>query len=104
MTELRPCPFCGTEAKLEEYSNGRFAVVCMSVNCTCFTSGNSYNTEVEAVERWNTRVSDEDGAFYSDLKRTQQLIDLNAQHESDQEAIRLLGLALSALILKGVEE
>ena len=50
-TKLLPCPFCGSEAKLDEYC-GRYSVFCPSEQCGW------HNTEAEAIEAWNRRVSD----------------------------------------------
>lgn len=55
MGELKPCPFCGGEAKT---SNERFERTLLSwVYCTsCGSAGGYRNTEQEAIEAWNTRV------------------------------------------------
>ena len=49
MTELKPCPFCGGEAKLS--SNGK-EVVCLG----CEALGPFCDTEAEAIEAWNRRA------------------------------------------------
>ena len=77
MTELKPCPFCGskkapralTVAECElmdsddydyEWSSKHFTVVCNMFKGGCGASVNSSNeTEEEAIEAWNRRVTDE---------------------------------------------
>ena len=56
---LKPCPFCGSLARLEEhvftgYSN-TYGVICP----LCRTQGNQFwASKEEAVEMWNRRVED----------------------------------------------
>lgn len=49
MSELKPCPFCGGEAKL--YSGRIKYVFCKE----CFATNEDVKTESEAIEAWNTR-------------------------------------------------
>lgn len=75
MDELKPCPFCGEEAKLF-VSDGGVCVMCtagFSKDCGCRTDwyrdGSSFGlgswresrkTAVDhAIEAWNRRVSDD---------------------------------------------
>ena len=58
MTELKPCPFCGSEADMNdegaECSPDRFWAFC--TNHRCFVEGTDvYATEEEAAEAWNAR-------------------------------------------------
>jgi len=64
MTELKPCPFCGREARLflnakrkiygkDEYRIG--VVVC----CTVCEARMFYGSKNLAIEAWNRRVKDE---------------------------------------------
>jgi Lar family restriction alleviation protein len=56
MTELKPCPFCGGEAKLiSEYANAHY------VECkNCWASvWRSCPTHEEAIEVWNRRANDD---------------------------------------------
>ncbi len=51
---LSPCPFCGGEAKVQEYSDGLFFITCAP--CTIFTR---YDTdEDELIAIWNNRVEE----------------------------------------------
>lgn len=55
-SELKPCPFCGSEAECNKWWSatiaGKYATVCKK--CSCGTD--YYYTESEAIEAWNTRA------------------------------------------------
>lgn len=56
MSELKPCPFCGGEARTTQKAfdmYGGWSVECVGVECGCDFA--IYGTEVEAIEAWNTR-------------------------------------------------
>lgn len=67
MTELKPCPFCGGEAKLDigedwdvDMYNEPYPTACYSVVCKgCGTMNGYFETESEATELWNRRVNNE---------------------------------------------
>ena len=58
MSELKPCPFCGGEAKLDVHKFGAlgdtFGIRCSE--CQAQTRG-FYNTANEAAEAWNRRTT-----------------------------------------------
>ena len=56
MSELLPCPFCGGEADVIDYDDECW-VAHQCANGTSVET-NSYATEAEAVEAWNTRHVD----------------------------------------------
>lgn len=65
MTEpkLKPCPFCGGEAFLDDRADGCYGVY--SVFCReCLASLKSYLKKEDAIESWNKRV------VQNDSKRT----------------------------------
>lgn len=53
MNELKPCPFCGGEATLNETT-----ILGLSYNISCANcNGTNYNsTQKEAIKAWNTRA------------------------------------------------
>ena len=61
---LKPCPFCGGEAKLHESYFGGYLVGCHG---KCWVVTQRYETESEAIEAWNTRVKPPCGSNYCPL-------------------------------------
>lgn len=60
--KLKPCPFCGGEARLEQIPGAtwdKFVVTCKSKKCCAFYIGycdeGLYDTRTKAIEAWNTR-------------------------------------------------
>jgi len=53
-TELKPCPFCGGEAKIATYDWG-YSVKEYWVYCSCGCETKKFHSKEEAVENWNTR-------------------------------------------------
>jgi len=63
MTELKPCPFCGKEVKIEETQPDINLVECLRnshieyyIECPC-GAGMIDEEKEDLVERWNTRTS-----------------------------------------------
>ena len=60
MSELKPCPFCGGEARLADNTasrqNGVAWVFCRMRGCP--GSGDEQDTAAEAIVAWNTRQPD----------------------------------------------
>ena len=53
--ELKPCPFCGGNAKAEKETYGIWwRVKCQ--NCPCEVGRNWFGTKAKVVEAWNRRV------------------------------------------------
>ena len=68
MIDLKPCPFCGGEAKVFAYDDGGICVKCMECYCQTQASTDmciSYAKRESAFERivssWNRRVEREAG-------------------------------------------
>lgn len=70
MTEaLKPCPFCGSEARFEIYGGTACAVVCES--CHCGTMTVCLDDGMQAVKAWNRRCGEpERSANVRDVRRT----------------------------------
>lgn len=58
MTELKKCPFCGSEAEIEEYTDGTYAVVCSCNISECEVQPTTYwhYSKEKAIEAWNRRA------------------------------------------------
>ena len=72
MTELKPCPFCGGEARLKtdfrwprygKFAGQRvqaFEVVCDNADCIIYNADNKYFlNENRAIKAWNRRVDND---------------------------------------------
>lgn len=56
MSELKPCPFCGGEAKIKARYYRAINYFCYNGVCQeCNASMDTKDTEAEAIEAWNTR-------------------------------------------------
>lgn len=61
--ELKPCPFCGGSASLEEADINpmkrpyiyRYTAGCLNDGCMGYLSMAIFETEQEAAYKWNTR-------------------------------------------------
>ena len=54
MKEIKPCPFCGTDAELI-FIKGVYGVCCNNEN-DCAASVGDFPTEEDAINAWNRRV------------------------------------------------
>ena len=73
MEKLKPCPFCGGKAKLQEQiiAKGAWSVVCLNEKCGAhiFFYGAEWNKETN-VRRWNRRAKMDGGEdCYIDMFR-----------------------------------
>jgi Lar family restriction alleviation protein len=53
--ELKPCPFCGTEARLISGTEDHY-VVCRNNDCAAALVARSFSSEEEAIAAWNRRA------------------------------------------------
>lgn len=58
MSDIKPCPFCGSEAKAECRYAAAF-VECSNLECGIFMADLDNPFCDEVVEKWNTRKSPE---------------------------------------------
>ena len=49
--DLRPCPFCGLQARIRKINDKHYAVTCI-MNC----AGTKITTKEKAIEIWNKRA------------------------------------------------
>ena len=71
MSDLKPCPFCGGEAKICGPDDERMSyVACSNIACYCALGedydrdampDHSFATEEDATKAWNTRASADGG-------------------------------------------
>lgn len=58
MTKLKPCPFCGGEAKIDKWYAGFGRRMSVTVQCTkCRGNSGAWHRTDKAVEHWNRRTS-----------------------------------------------
>ena len=61
--ELKPCPFCGGEAKIFAYNNGGMCVKCTKCSCqtesdsdVCYADWKRCSVFERVIEVWNRRI------------------------------------------------
>lgn len=67
MTEIKPCPFCGHTAHVQQLkwsAKARFFVGCGNAENRCIASvhntfGRFYDREHDAIEAWNRRAEND---------------------------------------------
>lgn len=64
-SELKPCPFCGGKAEVEQIPGAvwdKFVAHCKSSKCIAFYIGycdeGIYDTKTKAIEAWNRMAED----------------------------------------------
>jgi hypothetical protein len=62
--KLKPCPFCGCEAKAAQNFLGQYYVRCMNDHCGAAVWGDGtihkFVTKEEVIQIWNRRTADND--------------------------------------------
>jgi Lar family restriction alleviation protein len=53
--ELKPCPFCGSEASINSGTEDHY-VVCRNDDCAAALIARSFSSAEEAIAAWNRRV------------------------------------------------
>lgn len=97
MIELKPCPFCGGEARL--HVNNGVRVICNECNCQTITLvDGKWSIGVEGtavsgvIEKWNRRVKDDvDYVNSKQPYKFEELNDLMAYHDNKLNADCLIG-------------
>jgi len=55
MTELKPCPFCGSKAEIYQDYEGSWTIECT----VCFARSWPRKDKEQAIEAWNRRATNE---------------------------------------------
>ena len=76
---LKPCPFCGGEARMHD--NG-MEVVCVS----CESCGPFCDTKAEAIAAWNARAADKPDTFHDDFYDCESTVDADEDSREKLEA------------------
>lgn len=62
MADLKSCPFCGGEAKLQDTTYGNnisaYVVRCKNIECNVRPTTNWFRLRKDAIEMWNRRAED----------------------------------------------
>ena len=59
--KLKPCPFCGAEAKIskeKQYRANPYYVICINTECDCYAMTQRFATPYLAMKAWNRRAND----------------------------------------------
>lgn len=79
MSDLKPCPFCGGEARIGKIYGDAWTVECTE----CGIQSGCYDTESEAIEAWDHRAERKKGKWIPDGK--QMIINLENAREQYKE-------------------
>lgn len=80
--KLKPCPFCGGEAKINRMPHlWEYSVQCNDVDCIVHPETEGYEKREEAIEAWNTRKPMERIAEQLEVLREKEYDD--SDEESD---------------------
>ena len=83
--ELKPCPFCGWDARYEPNYGGTGIVAVLCLNPTCGAEVMGSGKE-HAIELWNRRATDEQLAKAREaLHHSSQLLENSLQAFGDEE-------------------
>jgi uncharacterized Zn finger protein len=59
MSELKPCPFCGGEAEIQQMGTGRRSMIYSCTECGCeLETGETF---ISDDCNWNTRIPEPEG-------------------------------------------
>ena len=92
--ELKPCPFCGGEAKCIEFY-GLYHVIC----CNCHIAGKDCSTRESAVSAWNNRPIEE--LKYDENKRLREALGVILDEAQKDEPCILAIKVVAYTTLKG---
>ena len=102
--ELKPCPFCGGEAKCIEFY-GLYHVIC----CNCHIAGKDCSTRESAVSAWNTRPIEDElvekiGKLKAKKKRLREALEVILDEAQKDEPCIMAIKVVAYTTLKGDKE
>lgn len=56
--ELKPCPFCGGDAEIYDFKDGRYLVECSNTSCDVYPCTSIHYDKEDAIAAWNRRAED----------------------------------------------
>jgi len=59
MSDLLPCPFCGSPVHIAADDSNIWEVSCYDIECIAYELA-WFNTEKDAIEAWNKRAGEDD--------------------------------------------
>ncbi len=95
---LKPCPFCGAKAEIEDGRNGRpWVVECPNRDCPAQPFMDHADSRLEAIAAWNKRTADQHiERLTSALEAMESVIPLFAKHCGGSDMPLLDGLKVIA--------
>lgn len=91
--DLKPCPFCGAEARWDEES-GDWEILCPNRNCPLTFKGDDHIRE-ELESAWNYRRNEATLTQQNDALRERVLAVANKNEWQDSECARAVRAALT---------
>ena len=97
---LKPCPFCGGEAKLYKLPKEHpyvYRVACLGDCKTAYGISFSYSEKYTAIKQWNRRAPDADHAALLGLVRELREVLVYAKWHDEEKFTNLIARADKAL-------
>lgn len=54
--KVKPCPFCGGQAQIYDFKDGRYLVECINPDCDVYPYTSTHYDKQEAIDAWNRRA------------------------------------------------
>lgn len=93
--KLKPCPFCGGEAKINRMPHlWEYSVQCNNVDCIVHPETEGYEKGEEAIEAWNTRKP---------MERIVEQLENKMDHSFENQRYKAFAEAVTIVRKGGVE-